>query len=101
MFLDPRPQQGRLKKWPMSALDYSTPVHLTKEELEELMPNATWPERYLTSRPSPLLVRVHPLQGVISRVSVCLIMCTGGTVPTSGRIGSQPKPAAVGSAFWP
>jgi hypothetical protein len=29
-------------------------------------------------RPSPLIVRMHPKISVISRVSVSLIMCTGG-----------------------
>ncbi len=35
---------GRLKDGRLVALDYSTPAHLTKEELEELMCAATWPE---------------------------------------------------------
>jgi hypothetical protein len=35
---------GRLKDGRLVALDYSTPAHLTKEDLEELLCAATWPE---------------------------------------------------------
>jgi len=35
---------GRLKDGRLVALDYSTPAHLTKEDLEELMHAATWPD---------------------------------------------------------
>ena len=34
---------GRLKDGRLVALDYSTPAHLTKEELDEMMRAATWP----------------------------------------------------------
>ena len=40
---------------------------------------------------------------MISRVAVSLIICASDSAPTCGRIGNdyQPKPAAVGSVFWP
>jgi hypothetical protein len=35
---------GRLKDGSLVALDYSTPAHLTKDELDELIRKATWPD---------------------------------------------------------
>jgi len=35
---------GRLKDGRLVALDYSTPVHLKKEDLDELTRAATWPD---------------------------------------------------------
>jgi hypothetical protein len=35
---------GRLKDGRLVALDYSTPAHLTKDELDELIRAATWPD---------------------------------------------------------
>ena len=35
---------GRLNDGRLVALDYSTPAHLTKEELDELIRAATWPD---------------------------------------------------------
>jgi hypothetical protein len=46
---------------------------------------------------------MHPAIGRDLPRRVSLIICAGDSAPTSGRIGShyQPKPAAVGSVFWP